>query len=807
MPANQQAFTVAFDAAQALFAAGRYREAGDGFLACLEHFAIEERETRNYAIVISNAAAAMAESGQLGNAIKLTHTAIGVLDSLPRPAPVEDIDAVARLHFNLGNMYKYQNAWNPMFDHYTRALRLYEVSSNPAGAAQCHLSLANFLMTVQDPKFAVEHLDAVDALGERFKPDPIMAWSIKTTRGMLEEKLGHTRVAIDHYRAALDAARQGGNEAYVFQAQGTLGTALVKFPETRAEGLHWLEAALAWSKQAGDRRKSPQAVALADAYLEQGDTARGLALLAEATRYVTEERLQADGPAKYLLMERDHSIALRYCATAFAADRTELSFESAEQAQGRTLLDAMFRHQLRRQQGRTIRNNVQGRITLDSPSLGQMRDWAQRTGLELFRFVLDKEQMYGWWLRPDGSLRSWKAPQALAVAARVAEALWSSPLFANGSRADDPQRTAILITEDDLPLAETVTRDTFLVDLADLYLQLFPHDVRRFIDDSSGRMAIVPHGVLWSIPFDALGTAGELPIGQHWEVTVLPSVGVALQLSPERDADMEAPDAAQCWVGGVGGASEQLVPLIPPNQGNPNGHWCSLSLPALPGAHSEAVRVGLLAGTSAVLDPHVGKDLLRTALQRARLVHLATHSVWHPLDPSRSFIVLSGGQRLDTAELLDWVSQCEVVVLSACQTAVGSSHPESPLGLASAFLTAGARSVIAALWPVSDQATRGFMEDLHVALSRLGSVPAALLEARRRAIEREGVDRPLRWAGFRLVGSPEARLQQYTALLDGPVFAGGDMVMSPDKYPAGEPLDLVALRDYRGRLGYGAIFR
>src|SRR5262249_33636967 len=154
-------------------ASGRYREAVEAFMACLALIPEEERNSRECATVLSNAGAAMAESGDVGNALRLTRSALAVFESLG------DFEEIGRLHFNLGNMSRYQNAWTPMLEHYRQAAEAYGRVGNLTGVAQCRLAMANFKVgaAATNPELAEADLAAVDALGDDVVANPIVQWS------------------------------------------------------------------------------------------------------------------------------------------------------------------------------------------------------------------------------------------------------------------------------------------------------------------------------------------------------------------------------------------------------------------------------------------------------------------------------------------------------------------------------------------------------------------------------------------------------------------------------------------------------
>ncbi|MBK8974353.1 MAG: CHAT domain-containing protein [Planctomycetes bacterium] len=103
------------------------------------------------------------------------------------------------------------------------------------------------------------------------------------------------------------------------------------------------------------------------------------------------------------------------------------------------------------------------------------------------------------------------------------------------------------------------------------------------------------------------------------------------------------------------------------------------------------------------------------------------------------------------------LSTCELVVLSGCETGVGTSRGgEAMLGLRRAFHTAGARTVIASLWKVGDRATRELMTAFYRHLWQEGVSPAtALRSAQIEMLSRqrnEGRVDPGAWGAFVLSG-------------------------------------------------------
>jgi CHAT domain-containing protein len=149
-------------------------------------------------------------------------------------------------------------------------------------------------------------------------------------------------------------------------------------------------------------------------------------------------------------------------------------------------------------------------------------------------------------------------------------------------------------------------------------------------------------------------------------------------------------------------------------------------------------------------------------LGQYRILHFATHSLLNNQQPELSGIVLSlvdeqgrpqdGFLRL--YEIYNLKLEADLVVLSACQTALGKEiKGEGLVGLTRGFMYAGTPRVVASLWKVSDEATAELMKRFYQKMLRDGLRPAAALRAAQVSMLKEKPWAPAYyWAGFVLQG-------------------------------------------------------
>jgi len=95
----------------------------------------------------------------------------------------------------------------------------------------------------------------------------------------------------------------------------------------------------------------------------------------------------------------------------------------------------------------------------------------------------------------------------------------------------------------------------------------------------------------------------------------------------------------------------------------------------------------------------------------------------------------------------------DLVVLSGCNSALGKDlESEGTIGLPRGFLYAGAKSVIASLWKVDDEATAAFMKVFYEQIQRGESLSSALRGAQQEMSHGRRWSQPFYWAAFVLQG-------------------------------------------------------
>jgi CHAT domain-containing protein/tetratricopeptide (TPR) repeat protein len=109
---------------------------------------------------------------------------------------------------------------------------------------------------------------------------------------------------------------------------------------------------------------------------------------------------------------------------------------------------------------------------------------------------------------------------------------------------------------------------------------------------------------------------------------------------------------------------------------------------------------------------------LRDHLLGHKILHIATHGQVVPGERDQSYLLLGTGEPLpipDIEVLADYLEDIHLVVLSACETALGGPDNDGIeiAGIGYSFLNGGAKAVIASLWQVNDISTSQLMQHFY----------------------------------------------------------------------------------------------
>ena len=576
--------------------------------------------------------------------------------------------------------------------------------------------------------------------------------------GLLRERLGRTEAAQEALDRALATARELGTRRLIAQVlldrgrlareSGDLGSALASHEEALALAI-------------SARLAPAEALSLAELgwdRLAQGDAAAALQLFerALASKAVSEspeiagavrsgiararERLGQPGPAA----EQDdlavdavesvrlgsvaevrrlgfwrlrqgvfrNAIALRHrlLVESGAARHAERALELAEQARSRTLLDLIS----------------QGVVPVGPE--GEERAWpVARLRAELLTgdtglvaFALDEPRSWAWVLTRDACLMAALPGRGeIEVAARAwRRRIASGAPYGAAARADAARLYALVLA----PLAP----------------RLGP--LRRLV--------IAGDGLLHLVPFEALeDESGRLLLERH-VVSYAPSASVAGALHERRSARATT-------------AVRLLAYAEPPSE----------ALGPLPLARREAQSIAALFPAGAA-DVRQGAQASESWLKHAELgrygtLHFATHGTYDDRAPGRSALVLAPGQGEDgllrVREIASLPLRAGLVSLSACDTGLGEVVTgEGVVGLARAFLHAGADAVAMTLWRVPDASTAELMRRFYSQM-RAGRPGADALRAAKLELVRGRASRraPFHWAGVVLSGDAAVGLPSF----------------------------------------------
>ena len=250
-------------------------------------------------------------------------------------------------------------------------------------------------------------------------------------------------------------------------------------------------------------------------------------------------------------------------------------------------------------------------------------------------------------------------------------------------------------------------------------------------------LIVVPEGPLWLAPYAAFMDPNSRYLSESFRIRFLPSL-LSLKIILDCPADYHAKNGAL------------LV-------GDP---WVEeVKLKQLPCARREVELIAEILHTTPLTGKEATKDEVLKQLSNVALVHIAAHGrmetgeIALSPNPTRASEKPSDEDFLLTmSDVLNVRLRARLVVLSCCHSGRGEIKAEGVVGIARAFLGAGARSVLVSLWAIHDEATLEFMTYFYQHLAEGESASKSLNQAMKFMRESDEFSDVKYWAPFVLIG-------------------------------------------------------
>ena len=709
---------------------------------------------------------------------------------------------------NIGGVYGRQGDMKKALEYYEQALAIRKSVSDKPGEG---ITLANIGSTygmMGERQKALEYYGQALAMRRSVGDRPGQASTLNSI-GEVYYLLGEMEKAHDHYaqslqltRAVLDLRMEAKNlygiaciklkQGDVFQARSNVESALrivealrvnVTSPELRAsyfasvQDFYDFYIDLLMRMHALEPHKGYDALAM-----QASEKARARSLL----EMLAEARADIRQGVDLALLERERSLHQLLDAKAERQTRL-LSGKHTEQqaAEVKAEIDRLLNQYQEVQSQVRVSSPRYAALTQPQPlSLKQIQQEVLDKDTLLLEYSLGAEHSYLWAVTPN-SIAGYRLPKRDEVekAARgVYEMLTTRNRREQGVSSAQSQ-ARIKQAEEEYNRAATALSQMILGPVA---AQL-----------GKKRLIVVADGILNYVPFAALPSPAarnsqRLLIVEH-EIVSLPSASSLAVLRKELAGRKPAAKTAAVLADPVFDAADARVQ--PAGQRSSNEEAASKNtveetsegslirsasqvgltdrgdLPRLPFSRQEADAIHALTRQAGIdraeIKLALGFEASRATagspeLGEYRIVHFATHGLLNNEHPELSGIVLSlvdnqGKPQNGFFRLYDVYNMnlgAELVVLSACQTALGKQvRGEGLIGLTRGFMYAGSARVMASLWRVEDEATAEMMKKFYEGVIKEGKKPAAALKSAQEWMQRQKRWRaPYYWAGFILQG-------------------------------------------------------
>ncbi len=620
--------------------------------------------------------------------------------------------------------------------------------------------------------------------------------------GLAYDNLGDYKRAIDYHTQSLTIARTIGDRQSEANSLGNLGLAYDNLGDyKRAIDYHTQNLTIA--RTIGDRQSEANSLGnLGNAYYNLGDYKRaidyhtqnltiartigdrqseagslnnlGVALLNSGNPKAAEEKLQnaiavdesirkdlGSNDAFKISIFETQARSYRLLQQALVAqNRTTEALLVAEGGRNKAFIELLAQHQ-------------QLSSAPTPLSIAQIQHIAKQQHATLVEYSIAFDNLYIWVIKPTTEVTFHKVDikkTNLGDAAEDTRVAASNVAEGRGVAHDvitslvGKTRSTLNSTIDSASSSDTTAKVHSLSCrgnncLQQMYQLLIQPIAKELPTNPDAEVIFIPHESLFLVPFAALQDENHKFLIEKHTISIAPSIQV-LELIHQNQLKLQSQQSAsQNSVVGVNRSAlvvgNPTMPQVATKIGEP-----PQQLPALPGAEREAQSIAQVLKTQPLTGEQATKVAVKKLMERARIIHLATHGLLDNLAeagiPGVVALAPSKGDDglLSANEVLDLKLNAELVVLSACDTGRGRITGDGAIGFPRALIAAGVPSIIVSLWQVSDQDSTVFlMPEFYRQLKNNSDKAHALRQAMLATMKK--YPNPSDWAAFILIGEAD----------------------------------------------------
>ena len=623
---------------------------------------------------------------------------------------------------NLGNDHFSLGDFKTAIDYLERHLKIGKELGNRLGEGSAYGSLGNAHLSLGDLKTAIDyferHLKIAKELGDRSGQGTAYG-----NLGNAHLILGDLKTAIDYFERHLKIAKELGDRSGEGKAYGCLGNAHFSLGDLKT-AMHYYERHLKIAKKLGERLcEGVECYHLGFVFESLGQFSKAIEYYQTGITLLNNvrDRLQLNDEWKISLRDQYQKVYAALWRVMLADGKVTEALFSAEQGRAQSLKDLMALNYLFDANDAFQENSAFDELSSHLPlntifmAIGkkELVFWVCQKGKELelrrkenssqdeiktfFQSLVDKI----------GARDNVECEDRSLELARDKRSAVKRP-------PQDERQTQYLHLQ---KRALCTLYDTIIDPIQDLF--------------SGSELVFIPEGPLCLAPFAAFMSPDSKYLCESFSIRVAPSL-TSLKM------------IAQCPVDYHRKSGVLLV-------GDP---WVQdvTGEPQLPFARKEVEMIGKILGCAPLIGRQATKDEVLKRLGSVALVHIAAHGEMKtgeialaPKNDEKDFI-------LTMKDVKNAQIRARLVVLSCCHSAHGEIKAEGVVGIARAFLGAGARSVLVSLWAIDDKATLEFMKNFYQHLAEGKSASEALNRAMNCMTESREFSAVNHWAPFVLIG-------------------------------------------------------